>query len=69
MHSTHGLPGGTISPDVMDGEVEPYTRSAGSDLTAGIQSALPLSGLELHLISINRILRRIWLFYFKQISS
>lgn len=26
-------------------------------------------GLELYLISINKILRRIWLFYFKQISS
>lgn len=66
IHSTHREPGDSISLDFMDGEIEPYTRS---DSAAGTQSPFSHFGLQLYLISINKVLRRIWLFYFKQVSS
>lgn len=35
IHSTNGEPSDIINTDFMDGEIESYTRSAGSDSVTG----------------------------------
>lgn len=62
IHSTHREPGEIISPDFMDREIESYSRFAGSNRWLRHRSVFPLFGLELHLISINKTLRRIRFF-------